>query len=77
VAITENAMCILNPKKTHLLSFKMDVLFLFMITAGTAINFYFAVQIFFIGKGTKAVITSPHFLLGISFIGFGLGVLIT
>jgi len=48
-----------------------------MITAGTAINFYFAVQIFFIGKGTKAVITSPHFLLGISFIGFGLGVLIT
>lgn len=48
-----------------------------MITAGAAINFYFAVQIFFIGKGAKPVtITSPRFLLGISFIGFGLGVLI-
>lgn len=55
-----------EPKKIHLLSFQMKVLFLFMIRAGAAINFYFVVQIFFIGKGAKTVIiTSLHLLLGI------------
>lgn len=67
-----------KPKKIRLLSFKMKVLFLFMVTAGAAVNFYFVLQILFIGKGVKPVIiTSPQLLFGISFIGFGLGVLIT
>lgn len=49
-----------------------------MVTAGAPINFYFVLQILFIGKGVKPVIiTSPQLLFGISFIGFGLGVLIT
>lgn len=53
-------------------------LFPFMLTAEVAINFCFVVQIFLIGKGAKtAIITLPHLLLGILFIGFGLGVLIT
>lgn len=49
-----------------------------MLAAEVAINFYFVVQIFLLGKGAKtAIITSPHLLLEIFFIGFGLGVLIT
>lgn len=49
-----------------------------MLTAEVAVNFCFVVQIFLLGKGAKtAIITLPHLLLGILFIGFGLGVLIT
>lgn len=67
-----------EPKELDLLSLKMKVLFLFITAVGAAINFNFVVEMFFIGKGAKPVIiTLPHLLLGISFIGFGLGVLIT
>lgn len=51
---------------------------MFILAAEVAINFYFVVQIFLLSKGAKpAIITSLHLLLGISFIGVGLGVLIT
>lgn len=54
MGITENATCILNLGKC-LFSFKMKVLFLFMITSGAAISFYLVIQVLFIGKGNKAL----------------------
>lgn len=64
--VLQKMLCAFWTQEIHLLSFKKKVLFLFMITAGDAINFYFAVQIFFIGKDAKTVIITPlHSLLGI------------
>lgn len=42
-------------RKMCLFSFKMKILFLFMITAGVVISFYFLFPILFIGKGGKAL----------------------